>query len=107
MTIKWPEAWREILAWTVGGISILALCLIATFPYSMLQARVVAELTRATGMEVRVADWTMGLPLGLEWRNVTLSQPNWTPIQLTMLQAKVGVMKALGGTLGLDVVATL
>ena len=107
MTIKWPEAWREILAWTVGGISILALCLIATFPYSMLQARVVAELTRATGMEIRVADWTMGLPLGLEWRNVTLSQPNWTPIQLTMLQAKLGVMKALGGTLGLDVVAKL
>ncbi|MBX3330707.1 MAG: type II secretion system protein GspN [Nitrospira sp.] len=107
MTIKWPEAWREILAWTVGGISILTLCLMATFPYSMLQTRVVAELTRATGMEVRVADWTMGLPLGLEWRNVTLSQPNWTPIQFTMLQAKLGVMKALGGTLGLDVVAKL
>jgi type II secretion system protein N len=107
MTIKWPEAWREILAWTVGGISILALCFMATFPYGMLQARIVAELTRATGMEVRIADWTMGLPLGLEWRNVTLSQPNWTPIQLTVLQAKLGVMKALNGTLGLDVVAKL
>jgi len=107
MTIKWPDAWREILAWTVGGLSILILCLIATFPYGMLQARIVAELTRATGMEVRVADWTVGLPPGLEWRNVTLSQPNWTPIQLAVFQAKIGVMKVLGGTLGLDVVAKL
>jgi type II secretion system protein N len=107
MIIKWPEAWREILAWTVAGVTILVLCLLATFPYGMLQARVVAELTRATGMEVRITDWTVGLPPGLEWRNVTLSQPNWTPIQLAMLQAKLGVMKALGGTLGLDVVAKL
>ncbi|HWV44582.1 MAG TPA: type II secretion system protein GspN [Nitrospira sp.] len=107
MTIKWPEAWREILAWTVAGVTILALCLMATFPYGMLQARVVAELSRATGMEIRVVDWTVGLPLGLEWRNVTLSQPNWTPLQLALLQAKLGVMNALGGTLGLDVVAKL
>lgn len=107
MTIKWPEAWREILAWTVTGVTILVLSLVATFPYGLLQARVVAELTRATGMEIRVADWTVELPLGLEWRNVTLTQPNWTPIQLGMLEAKLGVMKALGGTLGLDVVAKL
>ncbi len=107
MTIKWPEAWREILAWTVAGVTILVLCLMATFPYGMLQARVVAELSRATGMEIRVVDWTVGLPLGLEWRNVTLSQPNWTPLQLALLQAKLGVMKALGGTLGLDVVVKL
>lgn len=107
MTIKWPEAWREILAWTVGGITILVLCLILTFPYGMLQARAVAELTRATGMEVRVADWTVGIPLGLEWRSVTLSKPNWMPIQLAALQAKLEVMNALGGNLGLDVVATL
>ncbi|MFY4728980.1 type II secretion system protein GspN [Nitrospira sp. BLG_2] len=107
MTIKWPEAWREILAWTIGGISILVLCLIAIFPYGMLQARVLAELTRATGMEIRVADWTVGIPLGLEWQNITLSQPNWAPIQLSLLQAKLGVMKALGGTLGLDIIAKL
>lgn len=107
MIIKWPEAWREILAWTVAGVVILALCLMATFPYDLLQKRVVAELTRATGMEIRVADWTVRLPLGLEWRNVTLTQPNWTPIQLAVLEAKLGVMKLLGGTLGLDIVAKL
>lgn len=107
MTIKWPDAWREILAWTAGGACILVLCLIATFPYGMLQARVVTELARATGMEVRVVDWAVGFPLDLEWRNITLSKPNWTPIQLAALQAHLGVMNALSGTLGLDVVAKL
>ena len=111
MTIKWPdnlpETWGTITAWVVAGICILMICLLLTFPYGMLQARLVAELTRATGMEVRVADWSMGMPLSLEWRNVTLSKPNLTPIEMAVLQAKLGVLKALGGTLGLDVVVQL
>lgn len=107
MTIKWPEAWNVILAWVVAGICILAICLLITFPYGMLQARLVAELTRATGMDVRVADWTMGLPLSLEWRNVTLSKPNITSMEMAVIHAKLGVLKALGGTLGLDIIVQL
>ncbi|MFO0697978.1 MAG: type II secretion system protein GspN [Nitrospira sp.] len=103
MTIKWPDAWREILAWTIGGICILTLCLIATFPYQLLQHRLVAELKRATGLDIHVADWTIGLPLGLEWRNVSLSKPPLDPIELAVLQTKLGVLEALGGNLGLDV----
>jgi type II secretion system protein N len=102
MTIKWPEAWGAILAWVVAGMCILAICILLTFPYGMLQARLVAELTHATGMDIRVADWSMGLPPSLEWRNVTLSKPNITPIEMAVIQAKLGVVKALGGTLGLD-----
>jgi type II secretion system protein N len=102
MTIKWPEAWGAILAWVVAGMCILAICVLLTFPYGMLQARLVAELTHATGMDIRVADWSMGLPPSLEWRNVTLSKPNITPIEMAVIQAKLGVVKALGGTLGLD-----
>lgn len=107
MTIKWPEAWGTILAWVVTGICVLVICILLTFPYGMLQARLVAELTRATGLDVRVADWSMGLPLSLEWRNVTLSKPNIAPIEMAVLQAKLGVLKALGGTLGLNVVVQL
>lgn len=111
MTIKWPDHWPEtwgtITAWVVAGICILVICILLTFPYGMLQARLVAELTRATGMDVRVADWSMGMPLSLEWRNVTLSKPNLTPIEMAVLEAKLGVLKALGGTLGLDVVIQL
>jgi type II secretion system protein N len=107
MTIKWPDAWGAILAWVAAGICILAICILATFPYGMLQARVVEELKRATAMDVRVADWTMGLPLSLEWRHVTFSKPNITPIEMAGLQAKLGVLKALSGTLGLDIIVQL
>jgi len=107
MTIKWPEAWGAILAWVAAGICIVAICVLATFPYGMLQARVVEELKRATAMDIRVADWTMGLPLSLEWRNVTLSKPNITPIEIAGLQAKLGVLKALSGSLGLDIIVQL
>ncbi len=102
MTIKWPEAWGAILVWVVAGVCILAIGVLLTFPYGMLQARLVAELARSTGMDVRVADWSIGLPLSLEWRNVTLSKPSITPIELAVIQAKLGVVKALGGTVGLD-----
>ncbi|HMS84492.1 MAG TPA: type II secretion system protein GspN [Nitrospira sp.] len=103
MTIKWPEAWREILAWTIGGICVLTLCLIATFPYQLLQQRAVAELKRATGLDIHVSDWVLGLPLSLEWRNVSLSKPPLDPIELAVLQTKLGVLQALSGTLGLDI----
>lgn len=107
MNVRWLDEWKEILAWILAGVSVLVLCLMATFPYGALHARLVAELNRATGLEIRVADWTVGLPLGIEWRNITLSKPDWGPIQLALLQAKVGIVRALGGGLGLDVVVRL
>jgi type II secretion system protein N len=107
MTMKWPGEWREALAWAGGGVCLLVLCLAATFPYDALQKRLIAELNRATGMDVRVGDWTVGLPLGIQWRDVTLSKPDWAPIQLASLQANIGIVQALAGGLGLDVIAHL
>ena len=107
MTMKWPEAWREAVAWTVGGVCIFVLCLLVTFPYDLLQTRLVTELKRATGMDVRVADWNMGPPLSLEWRNVSLSKPNMVPIDVASLQANLGLLQAFTGSVGLDVVVQL
>jgi type II secretion system protein N len=107
MNVHWLDGWKEILAWTVGGVCSMVLGFMATFPYGALHTRLIAEVHRATGMEVRVADWTVGVPLGFEWRNITLSKPDWAPIQLDFLHAKVGIVKALGGGLGLDVVMRL
>ena len=104
MNVKWLNERKEILGWILGGACVMALCLLATFPYGALHERLIAELNRATGMDVRVTDWTAGFPLGLEWRNVTLATPEWEPIQLAFMQAKVRVLKALGGGVGLDVV---
>ncbi|MBH0181869.1 MAG: type II secretion system protein GspN [Nitrospira sp.] len=107
MTIKWPGEWRATVAWVGGGVCLLILCLAATFPYEALHKRIVAELNRATGMDIRVGNWTIGLPLGIEWRNVTLAKSDWAPIQLASLQADVGIMQVLSGGLGLDVVIHL
>ena len=107
MTMTWPGEWKEIAAWTAGGLVLSVLCLAATFPYDALNKRLIAELTRSTGMEVRVTDWAVGLPLGIEWRQVTLTKPDWGPIQLASLETNVGIIQALGGGLGLDVVLQL
>lgn len=107
MTSTWPEAWRERLAWTIGGIGILALCLMATFPYGLLQQRLLTEINRSTGLDIRIAEGTIGLPLSLEWRTVNVSKPNLAPIEIAGLQAKLGVMRALGGALDLEVLVRL
>ena len=80
----------------------MALCLLATFPYEALHARVLAEVSRRTGMEVRVAEWAVGVPLGLEWRNVTFSKPNADPVQVAFVQANLGAFRAMTGGLSLD-----
>ena len=81
--------------------------LLATFPYDALHARMMAEFHRATGLDVRVADWSVGVPFSVEWRQVTLSNPQIDPIQVSFLQAKMGLLKALAGGLGVDVVIHL
>ncbi len=107
MSVNWQERWKELVAWIGGGLCLLIICTAATFPYRALQTRVVAELHRATGMDVNVADWSIGLPLGLEWQTITLSKADWTPIQLARLQATIDIWQALSGSLGLDLVMRL
>jgi type II secretion system protein N len=107
MNVKWLGDRKEVLAWIAAGLCIFVLCLLATFPYDTLQTRLVSELNRATGIDVRIADWSVDWPLGVEWRQVTLSKPDWAPIQLAVLQADLGLLKALRGGLGLDVVIQL
>lgn len=106
-TSGWLDGRKEILAWVAAGLCLSVLSLLATFPYPALHQRLLGELNRATGMEVRVADWTVVLPLGIEWRDVTLSRPDWAPIQLAFLKAKVEIVRALGGELGLDIMGQL
>lgn len=107
MTMTWPGAWKTILIWTTVGLCAVAAGMAATFPYDALHARALSELNRSTGMDVRATDWTATWPLGLTWRNVTLTKPDWVPIQLGLLRAKVGLYAVLTGGLGLDVEARL
>lgn len=102
MSVNWREQGKELVAWIGGGLCLLLLCTAATFPYQALQTRVVAEVQRATGLDVRVTDWSVSPPLGLEWRTITLSKADWIPIQLAGLQATVDVWEALSGSLGVE-----
>lgn len=102
LSLRWLAGWKASVWWIAGGLAVMAVSLLATFPYEALHARVLAEVTRGTGMDVRVADWTVGVPLGLEWRNVTFSKANADPVQVAFLQAKLGAFKAMTGRLSLD-----
>lgn len=107
MTITWPGSWKAILIWTAVGLGAVVTGIAATFPYDALHARAMSELNRTVGVDVRATNWTSTWPLGLAWRNVTLTRPDWDPIQLGLLHVKVGLLTILTGGLGLDVDARL
>jgi len=100
-------AWKEPLIWITGGLVVFALCLWLTFPYEALQSRVIGELHRATGIEVHATQWSVRFPLALEWRQMTVSKPDWYPIQLGALRAQVGLLPALAGSVALDLTAQI
>lgn len=104
---EWLGNRKEMFAWGAAGSCIFVLSLIATFPYEALHARLTAELNRATGIEARVAEWSVDWPAGIEWRHVTLAKPDWDSIQVAVLQANLGLLRALGGGLAVDVVVRL
>ena len=105
MTMAWAGAWKAILIWAAVGLCAVVTGMAATFPYDALHARAMSELNRATGLDLRATDWTATWPLGFTWRNVTLTKSDWRPIQLDFLRAKVGLLTALSGGLGLNVEA--
>ena len=57
-----------------------AVFLFLTFPFGTLQSRVLSELIRATGWDIRAADWSPGLPLAVEWRDLTWTKPGSEPV---------------------------
>src|ERR1041384_2218334 len=60
MARLWPPAFtlkKEPVAWLAAGLASLLLFFFLTFPFGTLQARVLSELVRATGWDLRAADW--------------------------------------------------
>ncbi|MCP9446594.1 MAG: type II secretion system protein GspN [Nitrospira sp.] len=102
---NWLDARKERLAWIAVGLGTFGFGLISTFPYDALQTRLVSELNRATGITIRAEEWSVAWPMGIEWQRVSLSFPEWDPIELALLKANVGLLQALGGALVLDVSA--
>jgi len=107
ISVKWLNDRKEVFAWMAVGLCVFVFSLIAMFPFGALQTRLLSELNRATGINAQVTDWSAAWPLGVEWRQVILSRSDWAPVQLAFLQAKVGILKAVGGTFALEIVARL
>jgi type II secretion system protein N len=106
--MTWPFAWPETLklkgplGWGLASLACFIVFLFLTFPYGPLQSRLLTELSRASGWEVRAADWSVGLPAVIEWRDVILAGPTIGAIPVEAVRATVGVFQALLGRLVLD-----
>lgn len=93
---------KEPVAWIAGGFASLLLFLFLTFPFGTLQSRVLSELIRATGWDIRAADWSPGLPLAVEWRDLTWTKPGSVSIPVQLMRLNVGVLGLLLGQQSID-----
>ncbi|HSF69144.1 MAG TPA: type II secretion system protein GspN [Nitrospira sp.] len=103
--LAWPTTFslqKESLAWIMGGFASLIVFLLLTFPFGTLQARVLSELIRATGWDIRAAEWSPGLPLGVEWRDLTWTKPGGVSIPIQSMRLNIGVLGLLMGQQSVD-----
>jgi type II secretion system protein N len=105
----WPETLKPkgALGWGLASLACFILFLLLTFPYGLLQTRLLSELNRASGWEIRAADWSMGIPMAIEWRDVVLAGPTIGTIPVEAVRAAIGVFQALLGRLVIDYVVQL
>ena len=109
----WPITWPETsklkgpLGWGLATLAGFILSLLLTFPYGPLQNRLLAEFHQASGWEVRAADWSVGFPVSIEWRDVVLAGPTIGAIPLEAVRTTIGVVQALFGRLVIDYVVQL
>jgi type II secretion system protein N len=106
--MAWPIALAETLkmkgplGWGLASLACFIVFLFLTFPYGPLQNRLLSELNRASGWEVRAADWSVGVPAAIEWRDLVLAGPTIGTIRVEAARATVGVFQALLGRLVID-----
>ena len=106
--MTWPFAWLQTvklkgpLGWGMASLACFIVFLFLTFPYGQLQNRLLTELNRASGWEVRAADWSVGLPAAIEWREIVLAGPTIGTVPVETVRATVGVVQALLGRLVID-----
>lgn len=106
--MSWSLAWPEALklkgpfGWGLASLASFIVFLFLTFPYGLLQNRLLAELNRASGWEVRAADWSVGFPAAIEWRDVVLAAPTIGAIPVDVVRTTIGVFQAFFGRLVID-----
>ncbi|HMF85823.1 MAG TPA: type II secretion system protein GspN [Nitrospiraceae bacterium] len=106
--MAWLFAWPETLklkgplGWGLASTACFIVSLFLTFPYGPLQNRLLTELNRASGWEIRAADWSVGLPMTIEWHDVVLAVPTIGVIPVEAVRTTIGVFQAFLGRLVID-----
>ena len=103
--LAWPvtfEFKKEPLLWAGAGLVSLLLFLFMTFPFGALQSRILSEIVRATGWNVRAADWSVGFPVAVEWHDLTFSKQGTALIPVESMRIGVGLLAQLSGHAALD-----
>jgi type II secretion system protein N len=98
--LAWPPALdlkKEPLLWVLVGTASFVLFLLLTFPYGTLQSRVLSDMTTATGWEVRAADWSPGIPVAVEWNDVTWTRPGGASVPIHLMRLNIGVLGLIMG----------
>jgi type II secretion system protein N len=103
-SLAWPETLKlkGPLGWGLASLTCFILFLFLTFPYGPLQSRLLTELHRASGWEVRAADWSVGFPAAIEWHDLVLTGPTIGTIPVQAVQATFGVLQAILGQIVVD-----
>jgi len=93
---------KEPLLWTAAGVLSFVGFLFLTFPFQALQARILTELTRATGWDIRAAEWSVEWPLGVTWRDLMVSKPSAASFPIESMTMKVDLWAQLAGRRTVD-----
>ena len=104
LSFAWADSLRrkEPLGWGLASLACFVVFLFLTFPYGPLQNRLLTELNRASGWDVRAADWSVGLPAAIEWRDLVITGATIGTIPVEAVRATVGVLQAFVGQLVID-----
>jgi len=101
--MTWPFAWlttvtrKGPLGWGLASLACFILFLVLTFPFGLLQHRLLTEFNRTSGWEIRAADWSVGLPAAIEWRDLVLTGPATGAISVGAARVAIGVFQAILG----------
>ena len=88
---------QEPLWWAIGGLGSLLMFLYLTFPYQALQTRILSELAKGTGWDIRAAKWSRGIPLGIEWHDMTWTASGGGSFPIQTMRIDIGVLGAIIG----------
>ncbi|WP_455378678.1 type II secretion system protein GspN [Petrachloros mirabilis] len=98
--LSWPPTFdlrREPFLWALAGIISFFFFVFLTFPYGALQSRLLLEISKGTGWEVRAADWSAGIPLGVEWRDMSWEKPGVMNVPVNEMRINLGLLGLLIG----------